>query len=625
MLASRLTAALMLAGLLAGSALAAEEPKGTLAPTTVKDLYYGDVLFYFYQDDYFNALTRLRAAQEKHRMAHHADEAELLLGGLYLSYGEHLEAGAIFDRLLKADAPLSVRNRAWFYLGKVWYQRGYWAQAENALRKVEGELPAQLEAEKRNLLAQVLIQQGRYDDAIALLNGWRGPPDWTAFAQFNLGVALVRKGRLADAATMLDAVGGMEAPNEELAALRDKANLALGYAYLQAGQAAEAKPVLQRVRLEGPQSNKALLGVGWADSATEQYRAALVPWMELHGRNLLDAAVQESYLAVPFAFAKLNANAQAAEYYTTAIRSYADESARIDESIAAIKGGQLLDTLVKHDAQGRYGWFWQLENLPDAPESRYLYHLLAGHEFQEGLKNYRDLDYMQRNLAEWDRSLAAFGDMLDTRRTAYNQRLPKIDASLASMDPRAIASTRVELESRLNAAERAGDFAALGTAQEQQMWGTIHEIEDALAAQPDDPSLDETRDKVRLLKGVLYWQMNESFKARTWTTRRSLKELDAALKQMEKRWLLVQQARKNMPNDTEAFAHRVAQLRPRIEALGTRLAAAGRAQGEYLAGIAVDELEAQKQRLTSYQVQARFALASIYDRSADARGSEAAP
>ena len=626
MLVSRVTASLVLAGLLASGAPAAEQPKGgTLAPTTVKDLYYGDVLFYFYQDDYFNALTRLRAAQLKGRVAHHADEAELLLGGLYLSYGEHLEAGAIFERLLKPDAPLSVRNRAWFYLGKVWYQRGYWAQAENALRKVEGELPTQLEAEKRNLLAQVLIQQGRFDDAIALLNGWRGPTDWTAFAQFNLGVALVRKGRLDDAATMLDAVGRMDTPNDELAALRDKANLALGYAYLQAGQAAEAKPVLQRVRLEGPQSNKALLGVGWADSATEQYREALVPWMELHGRSLLDAAVQESYLAVPFAFAKLNANAQAAEYYTTAIRSYADESARIDQSIAAIRGGQLLNTLVTHDAHGRYGWFWQLENLPDAPESRYLYHLLAGHEFQEGLKNYRDLDYMQRNLAEWERSLEAFGDMLDTRRTAYAQRLPKIDASLARVDPRAIAGTRVELESRLNAAERAGDFAALGTTREQEMWGTISELEDALAAQPDDPSLDEMRDKVRLLRGVLFWQMNESFKARTWTTRRSLKELDGALKQMEKRWLLVEQARKNMPNATEAYAYRVAQLRPRIEVLGTRLAAAGRAQGEYLASIAVDELEAQKQRLTSYQVQARFALASIYDRSADARGPDDVP
>ena len=112
-----------------------------------------------------------------------------------------------------------------------------------------------------------------------------------------------------------------------------------------------------------------------------------------------------------------NASAQAAEYYTTAIRSYADESARIDESIAAIRSGELLDTLVADDAQGRYGWFWQLENLPEAPESRYLYHLLAGHEFQEGLKNYRDLGFMQRNLSEWERSLEAFGDMLDTRRT----------------------------------------------------------------------------------------------------------------------------------------------------------------------------------------------------------------
>jgi hypothetical protein len=617
--ARRATGLTLLAGLFACGALAAAEPRtGTLAPTTIRDLYYGDVLFHFYQDDYFGALTRLRAAQVKNRVAHHAEEAELLLGGLYLSYGQHLEAGAIFERLLKADAPLSVRNRAWFYLGKVWYQRGYAAQAESALRRVEGELPPRLEAEKRNLLAQVLIQQGRFDDAIALLNGWRGPPDWTAYGQFNLGVALVRKGRLGDAATMLDAVGRLESSDEELLSLRDKANLALGYAYLQAEQPALARPILQRVRLQGPQSNKALLGVGWAESAEERYRDALVPWMELHGRNLLDAAVQESYLAVPFAFAKLEANAQAAEYYNSAIRSYADESARIDESIASIRSGRLLETLVTHDREGRYGWFWQLDNLPEAPESRYLYHLLAGHEFQEGLKNFRDLDFMRRNLDEWDRSLAAFGDMIDTRRAAYDERLPKIDASLAREDPEALAQTRVELESRLNAAERAGDFAALGTAREQEMWATIQSLEDSLAAQLDDRSLDAVRDKVRLLRGVLYWQMNESYKARIWTTRRSLRELDAALKQMEKRWLLVQQARRSMPSDTEAFASRVAALRPRIDALGTRLAAAGRAQGEYLASIAVSELESQKERLATYQLQARFALATIYDRAANA-------
>ena len=607
------------------AAVHADERSGTLKPTTVKDLHYGDVLFHFFQDDYFGALTRLRAAQSKDRVAHHRDEADLLLGGLYLSYGQHLEAGAIFERLLKQNVAPMVRNRAWFYLGKVWYQRGYWDEAERALRRIEGRLTPALDAEKQNLLAQVLIQRGRFDDAVNILNGWRGPPDWTAYAQFNLGVALVRKGRMTEAATMLDAVGQIETSSEELLALRDKANLALGYAYLQAGQPGLAKPALQRVRLQGPQSNKALLAVGWADSAEGRYNEALVPWTELHGRNLLDAAVQESYLAVPYAFAKLNASAQAAEYYTTAIDSYAAESHRIDESIAAIRSGRLLDTIVANDTDGRYGWFWQLENLPDAPESRYLYHLLAGNEFQEGLKNFRTLGFMQRNLEEWARSLEAFGDMLDTRRVAYTQRMPKVAAVLAQEAPEVLARKRVELESRLAAAERSGDIVALGTPREQEMWATIRTTEDALAAQPDDASLDEMRDKVRLLKGVLYWQLNDAYKARVWGTRKSLKGLDAALKETEKRWLKVEQGRDNMPTDTEAFAARVAALKPRIDTLGIRLAQASQAQGQYLADVAVSELESQKERLASYQLQARFALATIYDRAANAPATGGTP
>ena len=96
-----------------------------MAPHEIKDLHYGDVLFYFYQDDYFAAITRLLAARQLNRVPNHRDEAELLLGGLYLSLGEHVEAGRIFQELLATNAPTPVRNRAWYYLAKVWYQRGY--------------------------------------------------------------------------------------------------------------------------------------------------------------------------------------------------------------------------------------------------------------------------------------------------------------------------------------------------------------------------------------------------------------------------------------------------------------------------------------------------------------------
>ena len=88
--------------------------------------------------------------------------------------------------------------------------------------------------------------------------------------------------------------------------------------------------MLERVRLDGPFSNKALLGVGWADAAEGQFQAALTPWMELRDRNLLDSAVQEAYLAIPYAFAKLNANAQAAENYELAIRSFDTETMNLD-------------------------------------------------------------------------------------------------------------------------------------------------------------------------------------------------------------------------------------------------------------------------------------------------------
>ena len=74
--------------------------KGGPEPIVVKDPHYGEVLFHFYQEDYFPAIVRLLAAQEQEQLEEHADEAELLLGGLYLSYGHHLEAADIFERLL---------------------------------------------------------------------------------------------------------------------------------------------------------------------------------------------------------------------------------------------------------------------------------------------------------------------------------------------------------------------------------------------------------------------------------------------------------------------------------------------------------------------------------------------
>jgi hypothetical protein len=607
---------------------------GALPPVKVRDLYYGDVLFYFYQDDYFAALTRLTAAQANSRLTHHGDDAQLLLGGLYLSVGQHREAGQIFAEVLqRPGVPAGVRDRARFFLGKVWYQRGYFEKASDALAAAgkAGLTPA-MEAERRMLLAQALMAQHRYDDAVVVLDGWKGPPVWQAYAQFNLGVALVRSGRLDLGARALDTVGTLERTNPELDALRDKANLALGYAFLQANRPLEAKPVLERVRLDGPLSTRALLGVGWASSGAEQNRDALIPWLELHGRNMLDAAVQESYLAVPYAYAKLGANSQAADYYELAIREFATETGRLDESIAAIRRGGLLDVIVKNESKGQMGWFWQLSSLPDAPESRYLYHLLAQNEFQEGLKNYRMMQFMGKNLDTWTGSIDAFDDMLNTRRERYETRLPPVLAKLEGTDVQDLQRRRTEYESRLASAESTGDVAALGTPRERELWSQVGQLEGGLAVAGDDAALDDAREKLRLIRGVLYWQMNDGFKARAWSEKKALRGLAQSLRETEKRWSLVQEAKQTVPDRNGEFGDRVAALRPRLQSAQDRLVALERAQTDYLAAVAVRELEAQKDRISTYMLQARYSLATIYDRAAaieehrSARGrGEAAP
>jgi tetratricopeptide (TPR) repeat protein len=600
------------------------DPDG-LPPQDVKDLAYGDVLFYFYQDDYFDAITRLLAAQELNRLPHTQGEAELLLGGLYLSLGEHVEAGKIFEKLLDANVSENVRNKAWFYLGKVWYQRGYLDESERALNKVSDKIQPRISAERYMLLAQLMMRQDRYDDAIAALGAWHGAPDWTAYAQFNLGVALVRKGRLQDAIAHLDQVGRIETRSEELMALRDKANLALGFALLQAQRPADARPILERVRLDGPYSSKALLGVGWADSSLGEFKRALVPWLALRKRNLLDSAVQESYLTVPYAYNQLGATGQAADFYNSAIESFDAETQRIDQSIEEIRSGNLLDRLLGDDKQDSLTWYWQLKTLPDAPESRYLYQLLASNEFQEGLKNYREINFMSRNLDNWREDLAAFNDMLDTRQHAYDDEVPKADAVMSATDLGALTQKRVAFESRINDIEKSNDVAALGTPEEQRNWARLKHIEDYLALHPDDPELGEMRDRLRLLKGVMYWRLSQSFKARLWNERRSLQELQASLVETQKRAVAVKQARQSMPDTAGVFATRVTAVEQRIDRLEQRLADLSTQQNRYLQALAIRELQAQKARIEVYEVQARYELAAIYDKASSGEKPKAKP
>jgi Flp pilus assembly protein TadD len=582
-------------------------------PIVVQDPHYGEVLFYFYQEDYFPAIVRTLAAKQNQQLDDHADESELLLGGMYLSYGHHLEAAAIFERLLADNVATDIRDRTWFFLAKIWYQRGYLDRSQEALANIESELPKNLQREALMLQAQILIARGDYDAAVAKLQKWKGKTEWASYAKFNIGVALVRLGRTDEAAKLLDDLGNLDPFNEELTSLRDKANLALGYALLQDGQPRAAKAPLQRVRLEGPFSNKALLGVGWADSEMENYQRALVPWMELRGRDLLDSAVQESMLAIPYALAKLDSISQAADHYLNAIEAFYEETNRLDQAIMRIESGEFFDEFVENDPLDSTGWYWRLEKLPEGTEARYLFHLLAQHEFQEGLKNYRDLSYLYSNLDDWQQNVDVYANMLETRKEAYAHRLPRVEDALERADLDGMVNRKLEFDSTLNNIEESNDWLALATKSEFEMWGEITGLENTPALRANIPEAEEVRDKIQLLKGVLQWDLERDFSDRLWRIRRNLRQSGEALVATQRSRRQIDETMRLEPLKFEELSDRVYGLGPRIEGTKMRLEDALSKQRVFLQSIAVGELQAQKQRLDIYTVQARFALAAIYD------------
>jgi hypothetical protein len=601
----------------------------------IKAPHYGDTLFYFFQDQYFTSITNLMVSQKFERVGEHADEAEVLRGGMLLSYGLHREAGEIFAQLIEKGASPAVQDRAWFYLAKIRYQRGFLAEATDAIGRVGKNLPPALEEERVLLHANLLMAREDYAGAAAVLKGLTASTSAGLYARYNLGVALVRSGDTEGGSKLLDELGKTTPiDGEELRSLRDKANVALGFAALADKHPEVAQTALERVRLQSAQSNKALLGFGWASATLKDPRKALVPWTELASREISDSAVLEARIAVPYAYAELGALGQALDRYNDAIATFDSENVKLDESIVAIRSGKFLDSLLERNPGEEMGWFWTIRELPELPHAGHLSQVLAGHEFQEAFKNFRDLRFLSRNLQNWQDSLSVFNDMLDNRRKAYAERLPKVRDRDRSVEIAALQKRRDAVAAELAQAETEADGVAFADDRQRELRERIKQVqaqlkalgddpefalgrqlEAALKALPEQPEFALARAKARLASGALTWQLAQEYPGRLWDAQKNMRTIDAGLDEARGHDTALAQAQRDEPVRFERFAARIVELDKAIKALMPRVAALSGEQQKQVQELAVAQLQGQKERLAIYSTQARFAVAQLYDRA----------
>jgi tetratricopeptide (TPR) repeat protein len=598
---------LSLAGLLLFASLATSPSRSE----ELKDLYFGEALYYAHQGYYFEALERLDSEVLQHdgldepqldTLYHHIDDAEFSLGDFELRYRMHHRAGRAIKAVLEGAVDEQVRNDAAYRLARIHFQKNQMADAIRALDRIDGKVPESIRDDIEFLRANVYLAENRPQESIAVLKDLQDSKSFGGFAAYNLGIAYLQSGQREDALQQLARAGQVATEDPAELAIRDKSNLVLGTILLEAGNYDGARLYLNRVRLDGPFSNQALLSAGWASMSSDDFERAVVPWNILADREVTDGATQEAMLGLPFAYGKLKVHGRAAVNYGRALDSFGVEVTKLNASIESIREGRFLEALTREEIRKDKDWVIRLRSLPETPETYYLMELLATHDFQTGLENYLDLADLHRRLLAWQ------------------ALLPDVDEQFRQLDSR----MRLRIEQHKMLVRRRDDLLTtprpefLATPAEQAVLARIEHIETLLegAETPFEASLQR---RMKRLKGLLIYTLETEYHERFTEFDRNLRGLDEAMLVAQGQYDQFVRSRQAATHSYVGYEKPISRLRAQVSNAIEQVDLLMARQGHALETVAIKELVTRRDRLENYRDKARFALADSYDRATQAQ------
>lgn len=580
----------------------------------VEDLEYGRALYYYFQDNELAAITQLMIADQSTRQRKQRDESNLLLADLYYGYGLYEESREMFARLLTAKVSDSVQNRIWFNLARLRYEQGFHDQSRKLLARISDTLPAYIEAERKYLLTNLLLENHRYEEAMDLSNTIDPKSIWKVYARYNLAVSVIEDKDYDQGRILLDKIGQMPSTDSESMALRDRANLSLGLKQLRLDYNESALQSLARVRLEGPLSHEALLASGWAWQRLKQPEKALLSWRYLLRRNAVDAATQEAILAIPSSFAALGQDARALKYFEIAARQFDAQLQVLDDAIESIQNDGLIAALRENAILFDRS---SLQRLPPASDvTPQLHLLLASSGFQREIRRYQQLLDIRGSLRYWNNSFPALELMLDERRLGFSKRLPMLRESTNFERLEELKARRNEFARQVHEIESSGNYLALARPDEKEQLERLQRVEASISKIGDAENIDYQQDMLRLFSGLLHYQIQTEYPARFWQAKKQLLLLDRAIGEGEQRARSLRQIADRSELEFDLFEQRIGGQIERIRRLRANVSELLKRQEKHINVLAIEEIHRQKQHIVELRLNARYELARLYDKKA---------
>ena len=382
----------------------------------LRDLKYGTILFDYYQQNYFSSLIGYEVANSRDELNYQINEARLLHGGMTLSYGLPDEAESIFEQLLNANTSTEdaasqieisdeVRNKAWFYLAKMYYHKGEAEKAATTLGYIHGDIPRDIHNEFNYLATLINIRNNNLNSVEKALGSVMKGSVFEPYLIFNLASSQLKKGDIESSQSNFAKVieYGKSHPQEEFQVLADRAMQALAHIDIEQENLLGAWAHLQFVRTTGLYSNRALLSYGWTAIKLERYDVAIPALSALDHRSISIAEVQEAKVLLAHLYEQQGAPRTALKQYLLAERAFAGGIQSIDSARRIIAGQRIPEEFVINlDAMmDETDWYGSEPSLDYNKLTPFLIELMSSNAFHIVLKELRDLYALRENLNYW--------------------------------------------------------------------------------------------------------------------------------------------------------------------------------------------------------------------------------
>ena len=582
----------------------------------VKDLAYGEFLYDYFQEKYFSAITKALIADYRNQLDHHDEQVQVLVGSLFVGYGLLDEAERIFNDLLEYTTKAQTREQIWFNLAELYYKRG---NSEKSLQLLEAhfKVPSdEIHTQVSLLYALNYLAGGNLELALEHLRRIKDTEKLNAFAFLNLGSVYSLLEQPEKAEKYFSKLLRARGTGELVKGIKDRAALALGKHYLETEQYDNAQAAFRNIRLNSAAANTGLLGLGWAAFKSDNTKAALSPWMELLNRSTTDRAVQEAYINIPYVYENLGAMQLALDGYQKASSFYEQEQARLKTIKASIRESDWVDQLTpavnfSFDPMDRIPDF----RPPQETSSLYLYKMFATHDFNEGYRNYRELQRLMQVLNHWHKQIPIFHEMISSHVERMETLSPKTRAKVAEGERiyREVSEQLDTITAKLNQAIREDDITVTADSEQLSLLDRINTLEEKVNALPDTLEYQAEKDRFRIIKGLLMWDLNSTAIERRWERMKDRVFIENQLLDLERSIARVTSAKQRRLERFEGFKTRIEELQGRLQTIYSECQTALIRQRVFLKGIALEQLDKRQAHITQLQGNALYAIARLQD------------